>query len=219
MMSFYSNEIQLLRTIDWDNYEDAQDKISHALYSIFNNQDKLRDCILKIPQSPELFNKCEHYDILDKLVIYNDPSGFRIRIHLFLPGYIDRPHNHRWAYGSIILSGSYKHFLYLSKEQCLNEKSSLDSLVNIMVRSENVGSSYFLNPNAIHSIKAEPYTVSVIVRGPSVTNKFLVMDKASGDVWWQYGSDQESDKEKQKKLLTKERFKLVCDQLHQLGII
>jgi len=58
-----------------------------------------------ITENPALAGLCEHYDILDKLVLHDDPSGWRLRLHVFLDGYFDRLHNHRWTYASRILPG------------------------------------------------------------------------------------------------------------------
>lgn len=54
---------------------------------------------------------------LDKIVLRNDQSGWRLRLHIFLPGYFDRSHNHRWTYSSRILHGSYTHTLYGTDDQ------------------------------------------------------------------------------------------------------
>jgi hypothetical protein len=62
-----------------------------------------------VPNDPHLVGLCEHYDILDKIVLHDAPAGWRLRLHVFLDGYFDRPHNHRWTYTSRILSGSYAH--------------------------------------------------------------------------------------------------------------
>ena len=36
--------------------------------------------------------------------------------------------------------------------------------------------------------QAEPHTVSLIIRGPAVKDRFLVMDRKTGQSWWQYGA-------------------------------
>jgi len=33
----------------------------------------------------------------------------------------------------------------------------------------------------VHAVVAEPFTVSLVVRGPAVKNRFLVMDRKTGE--------------------------------------
>jgi hypothetical protein len=82
----------------------ANDKLLTALDS---DRTTLRELTERALSNPELLHPCEHYDILDKIVLHDDPSGWRLRLHVFLPGYFDRPHNHRRTYSSRILHGSY----------------------------------------------------------------------------------------------------------------
>jgi hypothetical protein len=60
-----------------------------------------------------------------------------------------------------------------------------------MVRDEQQGSRYALHDSMVHAVTAEPYTVSLIIRGPAVKERFLVMDRTTGESWWQYGAQQE----------------------------
>ncbi|MFE3547017.1 hypothetical protein ACFXK0_28985 [Nocardia sp. NPDC059177] len=63
----------------------------------------LRRELTTLPDNPDLVALCEHYDILDKIVLHDDlESGIRLRLHIFGHGYHDRPHNHRWTYASHI---------------------------------------------------------------------------------------------------------------------
>ena len=70
----------------------------------------------------------------------------------------------------------------------------------------------------MHSIKAEPYTVSLIIRGPSVKERFLVADKSTGKSWWQYGAVDESEEEKNAKKMTSERFESTMRKLEELKL-
>jgi hypothetical protein len=42
-----------------------------------------------------------------------------------------------------------------------------------------------------HSVTAEPYTTSLIVRGPAMKDRFMVTDRETGRAWWQYGASTE----------------------------
>ena len=48
------------------------------------------------------------------------------------------------------------------------------------------------------------FTVSLVLRGPAVKDRFLVMDRKTGESWWQYGARQESaDNAEQKRMSVK----------------
>src|SRR5205823_774714 len=65
------------------------------------------------------------------------------------------------------------------------------SLDAVMVRQETAGSAYALHHSMVHAVVAEPHTVSLVIRGPAVKDRFLVMDRKTGQSWWQYGAAQE----------------------------
>ena len=164
----------------------------------------LRGILLDLPERPDLLGLCEHYDILDKIVLHDDPSGVRVRLHVFLPGYFDRPHNHRWSYASTILRGQYRHYLFGDAD--LDESVDPANLKALMVRDEQPGSTYALHHTMVHAVVAEPYTVSLVIRGPAVKDRFLVMDRKTGQSWWQYGASQEPAYDAEQKRMSVERL-------------
>lgn len=176
----------------------------------------IRGVLRDIPRTPALMALCEHYDILDKIVLHDDPAGFRVRLHVFLPGYFDRPHNHRWSYASTILRGSYRHYLFGNVE--LDEDIAPGSLDEVMVRQETEGSTYALHHSAVHAVVAEPYAVSLVVRGPAVKDRFLVMDRKTGESWWQYGAAQEPTEDAAKKRMSADRFGELSGLLAEWGL-
>jgi hypothetical protein len=56
-------------------------------------------------------------------------------------------------------------------------------------------------------VAAEPCTISLVVRGPTVKDRFLVMDRQTAESWWQYGAGQESAENAAKKRTSAERFR------------
>jgi hypothetical protein len=64
---------------------------------------------------------------------------------------------------------------------------ALGRLEAVMVREEPVGQMYAPSPLDVHAVVAEPYTVSLVIRGPAVMDRFLIMDRKTGKSWWQYG--------------------------------
>ena len=138
-----------------------------------------------------LASLCEHYDILDQLVLHDDPDGWRIRLHVFSADYFDRPHNHRWTYTSRILTGSYTHVLYGTDHDFTHEVD-VATLTPRLVRIEEPGDTYTLHHSMIHSVMAHGEVVTLIVRGPAVKERFVVIDRGTGKAWWQYGAATET---------------------------
>jgi hypothetical protein len=196
--------IEPLRSLDWEETDAVEAATVKALAMLTSQQRMLRGILLDIPERPDLLGLCEHYDILDKIVLHDDPSGVRVRLHVFLPGYFDRPHNHRWSYASTILRGQYRHYLFGDAD--LNESIGPVNLKALMVRDEQPGSTYALHHTMVHAVVAEPYTVSLVIRGPAVKDRFLVMDRKTGQSWWQYGASQEPAYDAEQKRMSVERL-------------
>lgn len=196
--------IEPLRSVDWDDIDAVEHACRKAFIMLTDSPATMRTAIRDLSQRPDLMTLCEHYDILDKIVLHDDPSGVRLRLHVFLPGYFDRPHNHRWSYASHILAGQYRHHLFGDAE--LDAQIDPGSLKARQVRQENIGAMYALHHTMVHAVVAEPYTVSLVLRGPAVTDRFLVMDRATGQAWWQYGAQQESTESAARKQMSPDRL-------------
>ncbi|MFD5696562.1 hypothetical protein [Streptomyces lasiicapitis] len=196
-----SDLVKPLHGIDWNNTERVRDVSATVLDRLADDRARLRRLVERLPQDERLCALSEHYDILDKLVLHDDPAGWRLRLHVFLPGYFDRPHNHRWTYSSRILRGSYRHTLY-GLDDDLDENTDIASLQPYMVRTEKAGDSYTLHHGMIHAAVAKPHTVTLIVRGPAMKERFLVADRGTGKSWWQYGAAKESSEEADSKRMT-----------------
>lgn len=206
-------------TLDWRDMGSVIDVTSAALTAIATDRKLLRAAVQGCVENDRLFSMCEHYDILEKLVLFHDPdTDLRLRLHLFLPGYYDRPHNHRWPYTSYIIKGRYKHYLYSSVTAGDEVVNTTDLRVEFAeVRQE--GTCYSLQEHLFHSIVAEPYTVSLIVRGPASAKRFVVMDRRSGEAWWQYAANYESDKEILQKRMSSHQYEGVKRKLTELEVI
>jgi hypothetical protein len=202
-----------LRELDWNDIDSVEHATRKALAQLAEAPDLVRPALLSLPQQPKRLALCEHYDILDKVVLYADHSGVRVRLHVFLPGYFDRPHNHRWSYASLILRGEYRHYLFGDLD--VDAEPEPDSLAALQVRQEQVGDSYVLHHSMVHAVVAEPYTVSLVIRGPSVKDRFLVMDRGTGERWWQFGAEQEPATEAARKRMTRERLDELTESLRE----
>jgi hypothetical protein len=212
--------VKPLRTLedadDWDDIDAVETNTSRVLDALTGERSVVRAVLTDMPRRPDLLALCEHYDILDKIVLWDDPTGFRVRLHIFLPGYFDRPHNHRWSYASTILRGQYRHYLFGNVE--LDENVQSRDLDAVMVRQEQVGDAYALHHSMVHAVVAEPHTVSLVVRGRAVKDRFLVMDRKTGESWWQYGAKQESTEDAAKKRMSVDYFREMRARLDDWGV-
>jgi hypothetical protein len=89
----------------------------------------------------------------------------------------------------------------------------------VHVRRESVGASYALHYSVIHAVVAEPGTVSLVVRGPAIADRFLVMDNATGRAWWQYGAARESLEDADRKRMTRSRLEELVASLNDWNVI
>lgn len=207
-----------LEQLDWASLEEVSAANESVLRKLESDPRHLKCLLDSLSGDDELLAMCEHYDLLDKLVLFRGRHcDFRLRLHVFLPGYFDRPHNHRWSYSSLILHGSYQHAIY-GQDIGLAEDIEVASLQPIMTHRQRAGDFYTLHHSLIHSVIAEPYTVSLIIRGPAQKNRFLVMDRLENRAWWQFGMDTETAEERKKKVMTRERLDGVLEKLATLGL-
>lgn len=180
-----------LAGLDWTDLSAVTAASSTVLDTLTTDRALLGELADAMINDPRLAGLCEHYDILDKIVLHDDPDGWRLRLHVFLDGYFDRPHNHRWIYTSRILSGSYTHTLY-GTDHDFTDEVDVAALTPRLVRTEEPGDTYTLHHTMIHSVTAHGEAVTLIVRGPAVKDRFVVTDRATGKAWWQYGAATET---------------------------
>lgn len=176
-----------LAGLDWNDLESVNAASAEVLSDLSADRPLLGAMTAAVGSNPHLAALCEHYDILDKIVLHDDPQGWRIRLHIFLEGYFDRPHNHRWTYTSNILTGSYTHTLY-GTDHGFTDQIDVSELTGRLVRTEEPGDTYTLHHSMIHSVTAHGEAVTLIIRGPAVKDRFVVTDRHTGKAWWQYGA-------------------------------
>ncbi len=180
-----------LHDLDWNDLAAVTAASMEVLDRLATDRGLLGKLTAATLDDPRLTALCEHYDILDKLVLHDDPQGWRLRLHVFLDSYFDRPHNHRWTYTSHILTGSYSHVLYGTDEN-LTDTVDVAALAPRLARIEEPGDAYTLHHSMIHSVTALGEAVTLIVRGPAVKDRFVVTDRTTGKAWVQYGAATES---------------------------
>lgn len=207
-----------LADLDWHNLPAVTAASTTLLDQLADNRALLGELAAAAVEDPHLAGLCEHYDILDKIVLHDDPDGWRLRLHVFLTGYFDRPHNHRWTYTSRILTGSYTHTLYGSDQE-LTDEVDVAALSPRLVRIEEPGDTYTLHHSMIHSVTAHGETVTLIVRGPAVKDRFVVTDRTTGKAWWQYGAATETPEAASAKRMTHEQLRDRIAALHSAGLL
>ncbi len=180
-----------LNDINWD---DTGSILRHAtpIFEAFTTEPDLLAALLdNLGVDEHLRPMCEGYDFMDKLVLYDDADAqVRVRLHLYRPGYFDRPHNHRWSFASHILRGSYLHRIFGRDDQ-FGEDTDPNTLQPIHERVERVGAGYALHHTSVHTVQAEADSISILLRGPAAKDRFLILDRA-GESFWVYGAAQES---------------------------
>jgi len=206
-----------LTGLDWNDLTAVTAASTSVLDHLCADRALLGELTGAVGDNPHLARLCEHYDILDKIVLHDDPDGWRLRLHVFLDGYFDRPHNHRWTYTSRILTGSYTHTLY-GGDQDFTDEVDVAALLPRLVRVEEPGDTYTLHHSMIHSVTAHGEAVTLIVRGPAVKDRFVVTDRATGKAWWQYGAATETPEAAAAKRMTAEQLRDRSAALRAAGI-
>ena len=163
---------------------------------------------------------CESFPALDKLVLWQSADRtLRLRLHVFFPGYYDRPHNHRWSFTSRVLCGRYVHSLYgLEDEVWAAAKRGVPPAARY-VSEERAGYGYFLDSSLVHSLHTDTVTVTLLLRGPAVKDGYFQFDGAANSVMRGLGAKQEGADERLSKAMTSEGFSRVRTILEQQGVL
>lgn len=194
-----------LRECDWEDTSSIL-QASMPIFGAFTADSQLLPALLhNLADDEHLKPMCERYDFLDKLVLYDDMiAQVRIRLHLYRPGYFDRPHNHRWSFASHILCGRYRHRIF-GRDDLFGEDTDPNSLQPIHERIEGPGASYALHHTSVHTVQADADTISLLIRGPAAKQRFLILDHAGGS-FWVYGAANESPEQRAGKQMTAEQI-------------
>jgi hypothetical protein len=180
--------------LDWDNLAAVTATTDKLLTALDSDRAVLRELAERAIDDPHLLRLCEHYDILDKIVLHNDPSGWRLRL-------------------------SYIHTLYGTEDQLGNGDIDVAAFQPKMVRTESTSNFYTLHHTMIHSVTARPHTTSLIVRGPAVKDRFLVTDRTTGQAWWRHGAATESPDEAARKRMSAAQANACLEKLTELGVL
>jgi hypothetical protein len=191
-----------LEETDWDDTSSILASC-RPVFDAFAREPGLLPALLdNLSGDEHLQSMCERYDFLDKLVLHDiATAGVRVRLHLYRPGYYDRPHNHRWSFASHILRGRYLHRIFGADHE-FGEDTNPDSLQAIHERFEGAGATYALHHTSVHTVQADADTISLLLRGPAAKDRFLILDRGTGGSFWVYGADRESPEQRASKRMT-----------------
>lgn len=205
-----------LDTVDWGDTGSILRTAEGIFDAITGESGPLAALLDNLAIDAHLREMCEGYDFMDKLVLYDSPDHqIRLRLHLYRPGYFDRPHNHRWPFASRILRGSYLHRLYGRDDQ-FTEDTDPDLLTPILERIEHPGSTYALHHTSVHTVQAEADSISILLRGPAAKERFLILDKAAGS-FWVYGAAQETPETRVSKIMKPQQLDQAITRVRELA--
>jgi predicted metal-dependent enzyme (double-stranded beta helix superfamily) len=205
-----------LRTVDWNDVADIASASAPIFEAFRTDHTVLSGLLDNLAHDAQLQSLCERYDFLDKLVLHDDTvANVRVRLHLFRPGYFDRPHNHRWSFASLILTGSYLHRVF-GRDDILTEDTDPDTLAAILQRVEHAGDSYALHHNSVHTVQAAADTISIVLRGPAAKDRFLILDRPRRSSFWVYGAAHETAQQRADKQMTPDQVAETIARVRQL---
>ncbi|WP_138505988.1 hypothetical protein [Nostoc sp. PA-18-2419] len=208
-----------LTYLDLSNIKEFHTLTKKVLIDLASDKEIFRLLLNSVAENSYLLSLTEHHDVLDKVVLYEDASrGIRIRLHVYLEEYSGRPHNHTWPLSSLILHGGYQHHLYGDGKDW-NEDIDIEKLRPLMIREEKVGSMYTLDPDTVHSISTQPYTISLVVITPHLKERFLVVDKKKDTAFWQYVVKHKMPTEMQNKSMSLSYFNSLVSKIDDFNLI
>lgn len=207
--------IQHAGPVDWAHSRDAYRIACGILREIALADGLVGAAVREATENARTRADCESYDTMDKIVLWaNADRSTRLRLHIFRPGYSDRPHNHRWSFAARVLAGEYLHSIYGSEDEVLAHPDSPRVQHAYAVRP---GADYYLAHSLVHSLSTGTTTVSLVLRGPSVKDSYFTVDGASTS--WSTGADRESGAERRAKTMTDDGVDRVLTALGQIGIL
>jgi len=200
---------------DWSDSQAAQRSSSLVLDRILGRQGFLAASVAELAGS---LRGCESYPYMDKLLLWRSDDGdLRLRLHVFSPGYADRPHNHRWSFASRLLGGAYLHTLYGDEHEVLDNAQRGTAPRARFIHELATGAAYFLHHSQVHSLSTETETVSLVLRGPSRKDDYFTWEEASRRVVWSSGAAREDAADSASKAMDDAGYARVLEALDRLG--
>jgi len=208
-----------LGPIDWDDFERAAATTKEVVRELAADKAGLREMIYSIEDDPYRLSKCERHYLLDKFVLYDAlDRGFRVRLHMSTNNHLDRPHDHRFSFTTLILTGTYQH-IWHHVHKNVDDTLELSDVEPVFITNEEVGSCYTLHHTAVHTTFTTPNSVSLVIRGPAEKERSIITERHTGKIWWRYGEQAESAERRRDKVMSMEDYKALRANVEALGVI
>jgi hypothetical protein len=210
-----------VRAVDWSSGGQARATAGALLERVASATGLLKSIVVDVVEGRVPNDDCESFEGLDKLVLWQSPDRqIRLRLHVFPPGYAGRPHHHRWSFVSCVLAGEYVHSLYGGDGSVLDVVTAGGRPEVVHEQRVVAGSDYFIDRSMVHSIAAEHPAVSLMIRGPSLSDDyFTVIDAGSRSVRWNKGAAQEHAALRSEKVMKPADFTRVLSNLEALDVV
>jgi hypothetical protein len=217
--------------VDWSDLPKARAQTKEILTALAADRAALSELLERAREEDDLFDKCEHHRLLDKLVIYDAlDRGFRIRVHMSTDDHRDRPHDHRFTFTSLILRGGYKHIRHqlvgrIPQEVASSVQDDFDAVetglrvVPLFITNEKPGNCYTLHHTEIHTTYTTPNTVSLFLRGPAEKERSIITERETGRLWWRFGEDKEKNERRASKRIGSAYFDGLVGRLRAMEVV
>ncbi len=205
--------------IDWHNLDAAYSATSMILERLAADKPTLRALVERAGTDPAIFAKCEEHALDDKIVLYDDlERGFRIRLRLSTSNQYERAHTHRFTFTTLVMRGMYYQNWYES-DKPFDDGVSLDDLRTICTREDGPGTCFTISHDAIHSTVTAPDTISLLMRGPAMKDKALIINTETGHSWYRVGEKDETAARRVEKQMSRTRYQEWVNKLTGYGLI
>lgn len=208
-----------LASIDWNDFEKASLTTKEAVRALAADKQGLRELVYSIETDPDLLSKCERHYLLDKFVLYDAlDRGFRVRLHISTDNHLDRPHDHRFSFTTLILTGKYEHRWHHVHQE-VGDNIELAGIQPVFITHEEPGACYTLHHTVVHTTYTTPNTVSLVIRGPAEKERSIITDRETGKMWWRYGEHAETPERRRDKRMSVEDYIRLREKVEALGVI
>ncbi|MFI7110322.1 hypothetical protein ACIBK9_28715 [Nonomuraea sp. NPDC050227] len=226
------SELATYRVDDWNDIEKTHTQNLQFLVALAADKQAMGVLVDRVVHDSTLRDMCEHNRTLDKLVLHDAPErGFRIRLHLWSDKETGHPHNHRWSFTTLLLTGHYDHVFYRTTggyetldPSELTADGGLPRGRDIQVHetfrtTERAGDSYTLHHDIVHCTTTMPQTITLMVRGPVAKANSLTTDPETGRFWFGLGRQRVSATEAKRRVMRDEQYDFCRSELLRLGVI
>jgi hypothetical protein len=214
------DRIHALPPIDWSDLERAHDICEDVLSRLAADVEAMRELCAGVLGSEKLLGLSENLALDDKLVLVEALSdrGFRIRLHISKGELREVPHDHRFPFTTLMLSGGYWQRFY-EADRPLREVEAEAHLWPTHVRFEDPGACYTMHEDMIHSNIALPDTALLLMRGPATKACAWALNRKSGALAAKFGAAEEGAEVRAKHAMTPARFEELTAQLRRISLL